>query len=45
MYINNIAIRWRFYWGNFPPIPIYWNKIIENNFPQIPKDWNKTNKK
>ncbi len=28
-------------WGNFPAIPIDWNKIIENNFPAIPKDWSK----
>jgi hypothetical protein len=29
MNINNIAIMWQLFGGNFPPIPKDWNKIIE----------------
>ncbi len=30
---NNLAIIW----GNFSPIPIFWNKIIKNNLSQFQK--------
>jgi hypothetical protein len=41
MYIKNCCNNLAIIWGNFPPIPKDWDKIIEKYFPAILEDWSK----